>query len=72
VLLLTTEKLEKGGKAKGTHGEEDKLAFGKHHVVSQSGDIPAYENPLVTPLLETYRFVSFVHDSCLPYRTPHA
>ncbi|KAL5683257.1 hypothetical protein ACJX0J_009642, partial [Zea mays] len=54
VLLLTTEKLEKGGKAKGTHGEEDKLAFGKHHVVSQSGDIPAYENPLVTPLLETY------------------
>lgn len=49
VLLLTTEKLEKGGKAKDTHGKEEKLAFDKHHVISQSGDLPASENLLATP-----------------------
>ncbi|PWZ54986.1 hypothetical protein Zm00014a_036883 [Zea mays] len=72
VLLLTTEKLEKGGKAKGTHGEEDKLAFGKHHVVSQSGDIPAYENPLVTPLLETYRSPFLLPSTCSKLPPPTA
>ena len=61
VLLLTTEKLEKGSKAKGTNGKEEKLAFDKHHVISQSGDLPASENLLATPSLEPYRFVCLVH-----------
>ncbi|CAD6205912.1 unnamed protein product [Miscanthus lutarioriparius] len=54
VLLLTTEKLKKGGKAKGSHGKEEKLAFDKHHVISQSGDLAASENLLATPSLEPY------------------
>ena len=61
VLLLTTEKLKKGGKAKGSHGKEEKLAFDKHHVISQSGDLAASENLLATPSLEPYRFVCLVH-----------
>lgn len=61
VLLLTIEKLEKEGKAEGTHGKEEKLAFDKHYVVSQSGDLPSTENLFTTPSLEPCRFVCLVH-----------
>ncbi|XP_066386389.1 protein tesmin/TSO1-like CXC 2 isoform X3 [Miscanthus floridulus] len=64
VLLLTTEKLKKGGKAKGSHGKEEKLAFDKHHVISQSGDLAASENLLATPSLEPYRSSFLLPSTC--------
>ncbi|EER93767.2 hypothetical protein BDA96_01G168000 [Sorghum bicolor] len=64
VLLLTTEKLKKGGEAKGTHGKEEKLAFDKHHMISQSGDLAATENLLATPSLEPYRSSFLLPSTC--------
>jgi len=61
VLLLTTEKMEKEAKSKGTRSKEEKLAFDKQVVVSQSGDPPSAEDLFATPSLEPCRFACLVH-----------
>lgn len=62
VLLLATEKMEKGAKAKGTHSKEEKLAFDKQHVAGQSGDLPSTVNLFAASSLEPCRFVCLVHE----------
>ncbi|CAL4934847.1 unnamed protein product [Urochloa decumbens] len=55
-MLLATEKMEKGAKAKGTRLKEEKLGFDKQDVVGQSGDLPSNtENLFATPSLEPCR-----------------
>ena len=61
VLLLTTEKMEKEAKSKGTRSKEEKLAFDKQDVVSQSGDLPSTDDLFATPSLEPCRFACLVH-----------
>jgi hypothetical protein len=60
-LLLATEKMDKGAKAKGTRSKEEKLAFHKQDVVSQSGDLTSTEDLFATPSLEPCRFACLVH-----------
>ncbi|CAL4926336.1 unnamed protein product [Urochloa decumbens] len=54
-MLLATEKMEKGAKAKGTRLKEEKLGFEKQDVVGQSGDLLSTENLYATPSLEPCR-----------------
>ena len=61
VLLLAIEEMEKGAKAKGTCSKEEKLAFDKQVVISQSGDPPSTEDLFATPSLEPCRFACLVH-----------
>ncbi|KAJ1294439.1 hypothetical protein BS78_01G146700 [Paspalum vaginatum] len=62
VLLLTTEKLEKGVKAKTTRAKEEKLVFDKQHAVSQCN--PSTENLLATPLPEPCRTSVLLPSTC--------
>ncbi|CAN6287454.1 unnamed protein product [Urochloa humidicola] len=55
MLLLATEKMEKGAKAKGTRSKEENLALDKQDVVGQSGDLPSTEDLFATPSLEPCR-----------------
>ncbi|RLN40328.1 hypothetical protein C2845_PM01G34450 [Panicum miliaceum] len=61
---LATEKMEKGAKAKGTRSKEEKLAFGKQDVASQSGDLPSTEDLFATPWLEPCRSSILLPSTC--------
>ncbi|WVZ59897.1 hypothetical protein U9M48_009984 [Paspalum notatum var. saurae] len=66
MLLLTTEKLDKWGKAKTTRANEEKLVFDKQHPVSQCDDLdlPSTGNLLATPLLESCRTSVLFPSTC--------
>ncbi|RLN18656.1 hypothetical protein C2845_PM02G06940 [Panicum miliaceum] len=64
VLLLATEKMDKGAKAKGTRSKEEKLAFHKQDVVSQSGDLTSTEDLFATPSLEPCRSSILLPSTC--------
>ncbi|PUZ37860.1 hypothetical protein GQ55_9G153200 [Panicum hallii var. hallii] len=64
VLLLATEKMDKGAKAKGTRSKEEKVAFHKQDVVSQSGDLTSTEDLFATPSLEPCRSSILLSSTC--------